>query len=117
MKKAKKFIFFFAVLFSSNMMMKMMLDLPAAIVAITLLFTLSALCSAERIKLGGTPPDPVLLAEVECLTTVDPTKAIHIEVYRNWSPIGAIRFVELVKDGYYDNSPVFRVVKVRERET
>ena len=35
-----------------------------------------------------------------------------IEVYSNWAPLGAKRFVELVRDGYYDRSPVFRVAKV-----
>ena len=33
-----------------------------------------------------------------------------IEVHRKWSPHGADRFYELVKDGYYDDSRFFRVV-------
>eukprot|EP00009_Paramoeba_aestuarina_P008488 CAMPEP_0201517764 /NCGR_PEP_ID=MMETSP0161_2-20130828/8802_1 /ASSEMBLY_ACC=CAM_ASM_000251 /TAXON_ID=180227 /ORGANISM="Neoparamoeba aestuarina, Strain SoJaBio B1-5/56/2" /LENGTH=283 /DNA_ID=CAMNT_0047915375 /DNA_START=30 /DNA_END=881 /DNA_ORIENTATION=+ len=57
------------------------------------------------------PPDPILYAVVECSTTVDPSQKIVIEVYSNWSPLGAKRFVELVKDGYYDQSPIFRVAK------
>jgi cyclophilin family peptidyl-prolyl cis-trans isomerase len=33
-----------------------------------------------------------------------------VEVHRDWAPLGAQRFYELVKDGYYDNSGFFRVV-------
>jgi peptidyl-prolyl cis-trans isomerase A (cyclophilin A) len=39
------------------------------------------------------------------------TKGVFIvEVHRDWAPIGAERFEQLVKDGYYDNSGFFRVV-------
>ena len=33
-----------------------------------------------------------------------------IEVHRDWAPIGAERFYQLVKDGYYDECRYFRVV-------
>jgi cyclophilin family peptidyl-prolyl cis-trans isomerase len=33
-----------------------------------------------------------------------------VEVHPKWAPIGAERFIELVKDGYYDNSAFYRVV-------
>ena len=36
-----------------------------------------------------------------------------IEVQRAWSPHGADRFYELVRDGYYDDSRFFRVVPGR----
>jgi len=36
-----------------------------------------------------------------------------IEVHRDWSPHGADRFYELVRDGYYDDSRFFRVVPGR----
>lgn len=36
-----------------------------------------------------------------------------IEVHREWSPHGADRFHELVKDGYYNDSRFFRVVPGR----
>lgn len=41
----------------------------------------------------------------------DTTKgAIIIEVHRDWSPLGADRFYNLVKNGYYDGVKFFRVV-------
>ena len=38
---------------------------------------------------------------------------IVIEVHREWAPIGAARFHELVRDRYYDDTRVFRVVAGR----
>jgi cyclophilin family peptidyl-prolyl cis-trans isomerase len=34
-----------------------------------------------------------------------------VEVYRNWSPLGADRFYQLIKTGYYNNTLIFRAVK------
>jgi hypothetical protein len=62
-------------------------------------------------KLTGHPPIPHVSAQVRCFTSVAPSEPIVIEVYDNWSPIGAKHFLTLVKDGYYDGSPLFRVVK------
>ena len=36
---------------------------------------------------------------------------IVIEVHRDWAPLGADRFYELVTSGYYDDSRFYRVVK------
>src|SRR5262245_7624812 len=33
-----------------------------------------------------------------------------IEVHRDWAPIGADRFFNLVKNGYYDDTRFFRVI-------
>jgi peptidyl-prolyl cis-trans isomerase A (cyclophilin A) len=33
-----------------------------------------------------------------------------VEVHRDWAPLGAARFEELVKDGFYNNTAFFRVV-------
>jgi cyclophilin family peptidyl-prolyl cis-trans isomerase len=38
---------------------------------------------------------------------------IVIEVHREWAPIGAARFRDLVRRGYYDDTRVFRVVAGR----
>jgi peptidyl-prolyl cis-trans isomerase A (cyclophilin A) len=34
-----------------------------------------------------------------------------VEVYRSWSPLGADRFYQLIRSGYYNNTVIFRVVK------
>src|SRR6187402_16522 len=41
---------------------------------------------------------------------LDTTKgAIIIECVREWAPLGADRFFELVTSGYYDDSAIFRI--------
>jgi cyclophilin family peptidyl-prolyl cis-trans isomerase len=43
--------------------------------------------------------------------TLDTTKGpIVIEVHRDWAPLGADRFYNLVKNGYYDEVRFFRVI-------
>jgi peptidyl-prolyl cis-trans isomerase A (cyclophilin A) len=39
---------------------------------------------------------------------------IDIEVHRDWAPIGADHFYELVKNGFYDGDRFFRVVRDRK---
>jgi len=34
-----------------------------------------------------------------------------VDIYRQWSPLGADRFYQLIKSGYYNNTILFRVVK------
>lgn len=51
----------------------------------------------------GAAPD---LYRVKLETTAG---AIVLEVHRDWAPIGADRFYELVRAGYYDDSRFFRV--------
>jgi cyclophilin family peptidyl-prolyl cis-trans isomerase len=44
---------------------------------------------------------------VHCQTTKGPLK---IEIHPNWSPLGAQRFVELVKDGFFTDIALYRCV-------
>lgn len=44
---------------------------------------------------------------VECITTKG---VLAIEVHRDWSPLGADRFIELVQDNFYTNIALFRCV-------
>jgi cyclophilin family peptidyl-prolyl cis-trans isomerase len=45
-----------------------------------------------------------------------PTGDFVIEVHREWAPVGAARFEELVRKKYFDDSRFFRVVAGRWRE-
>jgi peptidyl-prolyl cis-trans isomerase A (cyclophilin A) len=48
--------------------------------------------------------------KVEFATTVRGGASFRVEIVRAWSPIGADRFYELVRNNYFDNSAFFRVV-------
>ena len=43
-------------------------------------------------------------------TTADAEESIVIEVIREWSPVGADRFYQLVLDNFYNCATFFRVV-------
>jgi peptidyl-prolyl cis-trans isomerase A (cyclophilin A) len=78
----------------------------------TLLAILAA-CEARPAADVGLPPDPssqerapaVFRARFE--TSKGP---FVIEVHRAWAPLGADRFHQLVKSGFFDNTRFFRVV-------
>lgn len=53
----------------------------------------------------GVPAEGKFVVEFE--STAGP---FTVEVDRSWSPVGAQRFYELVKDGFYDDAGFFRVV-------
>ena len=36
-----------------------------------------------------------------------------VEVHRDWAPLGADRFYNLVKNGFFDNARFFRVISAR----
>ena len=44
---------------------------------------------------------------VHCSTTKG---GITLEIYREWSPLGADRFIELVRDGFFQDIAFFRCV-------
>ncbi len=59
-----------------------------------------------------TPSDPVFTAPApsRSLVRLETTAGVVvIEVTRAWAPLGADRFVNLVRHGYYDDAPLFRV--------
>ena len=59
-----------------------------------------------------TPSDPAFRTPAPAVSRVklDTTKgALVIEVTRAWAPLGADRFVNLVRCGYYDEARLFRV--------
>jgi homoserine O-acetyltransferase len=67
--------------------------------------------AADRQKLL-TPTDPAFAAPAPAVSRVrlDTTKGpVVIEVVRAWAPLGADRFVNLVRHGYYDDARIFRI--------
>jgi cyclophilin family peptidyl-prolyl cis-trans isomerase len=49
-------------------------------------------------------------APERCVVRLDTSKGhVAIEVFRDWAPLGAARFVNLVRAGYYDDARFFRV--------
>ncbi len=59
----------------------------------------------EQVGTAGTPGTPERFI-VRLETTKGP---IVIECFREWAPIGAARFLELVVSGYYDDAAIFRI--------
>jgi cyclophilin family peptidyl-prolyl cis-trans isomerase len=82
----------------------------------------SALAASGALLLGGCsrstepkktteaePPKPAEAATYKVL--FDTTKGpFTVEVHPDWAPLGAARFEELVKDGFYNGARFFRVV-------
>jgi len=80
----------------------------AVAIAVSLVAGSAILCAPEKstnpAKLTATAPETFR-------ATFDTTKGTFvIEVHRAWSPTGADRFYNLVKNGYYDGVKFFRVV-------
>ncbi|HEY4288192.1 MAG TPA: peptidylprolyl isomerase [Puia sp.] len=76
------------------------------------LFLLS--CSSHRRLLH--PENPVFSAHAPAKYQVqlETTKGkVLLEINREWSPNGADRFYNLVRHGYYDHAPLFRIIKNR----
>ena len=77
----------------------------------TLLIILSVLTVATR----GQLPDTSLLSQKapDIFRAVFTTTKgdVTVEVYREWSPLGADRFYQLLKSGFYDKNCLFRVQK------
>jgi peptidyl-prolyl cis-trans isomerase A (cyclophilin A) len=66
---------------------------------------------ADRQKLL-TPSDPAFIVPAPAISRVrlETTKgAVVIEVTRAWAPLGADRFVNLVRHGFYDDARIFRI--------
>lgn len=64
----------------------------------------SVLLHPEAAALRETPPDTFYVA----LETTE--GVLTLEVIRAWAPLGAFRFYNLVKHGFYDGSRFFRVL-------
>jgi cyclophilin family peptidyl-prolyl cis-trans isomerase len=77
------------------------------------LLTLS-LQTNRSLLLKPDAPEFTASAPERSVVTFDTSKGnIVIEVFRDWAPLGAARFVNLVRYGYYDDCRFFRVTAGR----
>jgi peptidyl-prolyl cis-trans isomerase A (cyclophilin A) len=69
-------------------------------------------CASGGLLLHPESPEFTRPAPQRAVVRLDTTKGnIVIEVFRDWAPLGAARFVNLVRRGYYDEARFFRVTK------
>ena len=81
-----------------------------ALLAVALLAGVSLLPQDRTLLLQPDSPAFTAPAPDVCVVRLETNKGnVDIEVTRAWSPIGADRFVNLVKHGYYDGNRFFRV--------
>jgi peptidyl-prolyl cis-trans isomerase A (cyclophilin A) len=60
----------------------------------------------------GPAPKKTTTAPAEYKVKLETTKGdVIIQVHRDWAPLGADHFYQLVTKGYYDNNAFFRVLK------
>lgn len=80
--------------------------------ALSVGFTLAA--AQGRVLLTPDAPEFQQSAPAVCVVRLETTKgAVDIEVTRAWAPLGADRFVNLVRQGYYDGNRFFRITAGR----
>jgi cyclophilin family peptidyl-prolyl cis-trans isomerase len=83
-----------------------------------IVFFVASACSQAAEEEAGPPPNPLLQpgnfqeeAPPTYVVRFETTKGlVRIQVTREWSPLGADRFFNLVKAGYYDGVTFHRVI-------
>jgi len=92
--------------------MKLVLSTVVTVAALTLVT--ASLFAAGQAAGAASLKNPASLKETAPATykaNFDTSAgAIVIEVHRDWAPLGADRFYNLVKNGFFDNARFFRVV-------
>lgn len=75
-------------------------------------FLLLVSCSSHHRLLHPEHPAFSAHAPAQYQVQMETTKGkVLLEIKREWAPIGADRFYNLVSHGYYDHAPLFRIVK------
>jgi homoserine O-acetyltransferase len=86
----------------------------AAVVALGVYAVQAQQPPARALLLNPGAPEFTQPAPARCRIRLETTKGdIVLDIVRDWSPLGADRFVNLVRYGYYDDTRLFRVVKGR----
>ncbi len=85
-----------------------LLDAATAAQALLALKSSAEPATAEQ---PGSPPDGAETLTGTTTVVLETTKGdIVLDVHHDWSPLGAAHFIELVKLGFYDGAPWFRVI-------
>jgi peptidyl-prolyl cis-trans isomerase A (cyclophilin A) len=94
--------------------MKLVLSTVVTVAVLTLTLATASLFAAGQAAGAASIKNPASLKETAPATykaNFDTSAgAIVIEVHRDWAPLGADRFYNLVKNGFFDNARFFRVV-------
>jgi cyclophilin family peptidyl-prolyl cis-trans isomerase len=91
-----------------------MLTSRLAIAFVSVGVALASGSQANRLLLTPDAPEFRQPAPAVCVVRLETTKGnVDIEVTRAWAPLGADRFVNLIRHGYYDGTRFFRVTAGR----
>src|SRR5213082_1579304 len=83
-----------------------------AILTLAATLALSARAGADTTAKSMSPSDATATAPATFKVKMSTTKGdFVIEVHRDWAPLGADRFYNLVKLGYFDDARFFRVIQ------
>jgi peptidyl-prolyl cis-trans isomerase A (cyclophilin A) len=85
-----------------------------ALAFVSVVVTLAPATQRDRLLLTPDAPEFRQPAPAVCVVRLETTKGnVDIEVTRAWAPLGADRFVSLIRHGYYDGTRFFRVTAGR----
>ncbi|HEX3880030.1 MAG TPA: peptidylprolyl isomerase [Bryobacteraceae bacterium] len=85
--------------------MRTKLAIAVSLGLISLLTGCSSSSDAKKQEVTGAPP-PVYKVNFDTSRG-----AFVVEVHTDWAPYGSARFLELVRNGYFDNDRFFRVIR------
>ena len=71
-----------------------------------------ALTSVTTQRIRRAPVNPDLMYVNMTVSSTIGVGNVIIEVHKDWAPLGAARFEELIKASYFDEAKFFRVIKV-----
>jgi cyclophilin family peptidyl-prolyl cis-trans isomerase len=91
-----------------------LLNTRLVVALVSVVVTMAPGAQSNRLLLTPDAPEFRQSAPAVCVVRLETTKGnVDIEVTRAWAPLGADRFVNLIRHGYYDGTRFFRVTAGR----